>query len=47
MGPPIYIPDVVNFFKEMPIKQVECGLKNVFAITEKGELYSWGDNNFK
>lgn len=46
-GPSIYIPDVVSFFQGVPIKQIECGLKNVFAVTESGELYSWGDNNFK
>ena len=46
-GPSIYIPDVVPFFKDIPIRQVDCGLKYVFALSEEGELYSWGDNGYK
>ena len=38
---------MLKFFENMEIKQVDCGMKYVFVVSEDGNLYCWGDNAFK
>lgn len=38
---------VVQFFKDMPMKDIDCGMNYVCALNQSGEVYSWGCNTFK
>ena len=40
-------PKQVMFFDGVPLKQVECGLNYICALTQEGEIFSWGDNSCK
>ena len=35
-----------QFFKNMEIVDVDCGVNYACAITSEGEVYSWGSNTF-
>lgn len=38
---------MLKYFENIEIKQVDCGMKYVFVVSEDGNLYCWGDNAFK
>jgi alpha-tubulin suppressor-like RCC1 family protein len=44
----IKLPQKIEFFKEknMKVKQIECGSDFSIALTENGEVYTWGSNIF-
>ena len=37
-------PSVVNSLKDYKISSVHCGTDHTFALTTKGEVFSWGLN---
>jgi len=40
------IPIIVNHFNGQYIKQISCGYLHSMALTENGQVFSWGDNRF-
>jgi alpha-tubulin suppressor-like RCC1 family protein len=36
----------IEYFKNMFIDDIACGLNHCLSISNNGEVYSWGDNVF-
>jgi alpha-tubulin suppressor-like RCC1 family protein len=39
-------PEVIDFSKNIEIKQMSCGSSHTLALTTQGEIYGWGSNEF-
>ncbi|XP_051579148.1 serine/threonine-protein kinase Nek9 [Myxocyprinus asiaticus] len=42
LGMEVLEPVLLKFFEERPVKQVSCGDNHVVALTQSGEIFSWG-----
>jgi alpha-tubulin suppressor-like RCC1 family protein len=36
----------IDFFKYIFVSDVACGRNHILTISNKGEIFSWGDNEF-
>ncbi|KAK7142942.1 hypothetical protein R3I94_012326 [Phoxinus phoxinus] len=41
-GAEVLEPVLLEFFQERPVRQVSCGDNHVVALTQSGDIYSWG-----
>ncbi|XP_039540321.1 serine/threonine-protein kinase Nek9 isoform X1 [Pimephales promelas] len=41
-GMEVLEPVLLQFFQERPVRQVSCGDNHVVALTQSGDIYSWG-----